>query len=55
MLDAALSAADEALLDRRVFVLDDEAYDRFVATLAVTVADEPKLRALMDEKSPWEV
>ena len=54
--DIGLQAAASTgmLLDQGLFALDDEAHARFVACLDAPVADNPKLRALLAHKPPWE-
>lgn len=54
MLDAATSAAETVLLDRRIFRMDAEAWDRVDAILDAIPADNPKLRALLSKRAPWE-
>ena len=52
VLDAALRAAEEALLDRVHFVVDEAVYREFLAKL-----DEPpneSLRRLMATRPPWD-
>jgi len=43
-----------ALLDQRLFQLDEKACEEFEAALAEPVADNPRLRALLRESAPWE-
>ena len=56
ILESAARAAEEALLDRRMFQLDDAAYSAFVA--ALDAPPQPpavaKLRKLLSEPAPWE-
>src|SRR5712691_4767653 len=54
MLEAACREADAVLLDRRLFVLDDKAYKRFIAALDKSPTDNPRLRRLLTSKAPWE-
>jgi uncharacterized protein (DUF1778 family) len=54
ILDSAQKTAQEVLLDRRFFGLDDDQFDRFVAML-----DEPpiyyeEMHELLTKKAPWE-
>jgi uncharacterized protein (DUF1778 family) len=53
VLDSALSAAEEFLPDRRVFYLDQEHWDAFVAALDAPPRDIPQLRKLFARKPPW--
>ncbi len=54
MLEAACREADAVLLDRRLFVLDDKVYKRFIAALDKSPTDNPRLRRLLTSKAPWE-
>ncbi len=54
MLDAACRAADAVLLDRRLFLLDEKSYRRFMAALDKPPADNPRLRRLLTSKAPWD-
>lgn len=54
MLEAACREAQETLLDRRVFLLDDEAWQRFNTLLETPPRDLPRLRKLLTTKAPWE-
>jgi uncharacterized protein (DUF1778 family) len=53
MLEAACREADAVLLDRRLFLLDDKSYRRFIAALDKPPADNPRLRRLLASKAPW--
>ncbi len=54
MLEAACREAEEVLLDRRYFVVPEEAFKKFTALLDRPPADNPKLRRLMRSKAPWD-
>lgn len=56
MLDVACREAQDILLDQRLFILDDQQYDRFLAELDAPVTAERQARIddLMSRKSPWE-
>lgn len=54
VIEAAFRAAEDALLDQRVFYLDDENHKRFLEMLDEPVGDVERLRALMNRKAPWE-
>jgi uncharacterized protein (DUF1778 family) len=54
MLEAACREADAVLLDRRLFLLDEKSYRRFIAALDRPPADNPRLRRLLTSKSPWD-
>ncbi len=53
MVDSARTRAVDVLLDQRLFVLDDAAFDSFVAALDNPPAPGPKLRALMRRTPAW--
>ncbi|AUB85049.1 DUF1778 domain-containing protein [Candidatus Thiodictyon syntrophicum] len=54
MLETACREAEDVLLDQRVFVLDAAAFAAFQALLDAPPADNPRLRALLATKAPWE-
>ncbi|HZU24936.1 MAG TPA: DUF1778 domain-containing protein [Bryobacteraceae bacterium] len=54
MLDAARRAAEDALLDRSVFVLGPRAYAEFVARLDAPPAPNQNLRRSLATPAPWE-
>ena len=54
MLEAACRQAEEVLLDRRMFLLDDAAYSKFTSLLDRAPKDNAKLRALLSKKVPWD-
>lgn len=54
MIDSARALAIDVLLDQRLFALDAERYDNFVAALDNPPAPGPKLRALLKRKPAWE-
>jgi uncharacterized protein (DUF1778 family) len=49
VLDAAYVEAQRALADRRMFRLDAERWERFVAALDRPVVEKPRLRRLLRE------
>jgi uncharacterized protein (DUF1778 family) len=53
MLDTVCREAEAVLLDRRYFVLSEEAFQRFTAMLDKPPKDNPKLRRLLETKPPW--
>jgi uncharacterized protein (DUF1778 family) len=53
MLGAACREAEEVLLDRRYFVLSEQAFREFSAMLDRPPQDNPKLRRLFERKAPW--
>jgi uncharacterized protein (DUF1778 family) len=54
MLETAVQAAEAVLLDKRLFAVDDETYQRFVDRLDAPPPANPRLRALLHRKAPWE-
>lgn len=54
MLDTACREAESVLLDRRYFALSKDAFKRFTSMLDSPPKDNPKLRRLLQTKSPWE-
>ena len=54
MLEAACQEAENVLLDRRLFHLKDEEYEAFESALKTPVSENPALRKLLAQKSPWE-
>ena len=54
MLESAREAAEAALLDERLFLLDEADYDAFLARLDEPVAPTEALRRLLAAPSPWE-
>ena len=54
MLETAMHKAEAVLLDKRLFSVNDDTYDRFMARLDAPPADNPKLCALLNSKASWE-
>ena len=54
MLETACREAESVLLDRRYFVLPEKAFKEFTALLDRPPKDNPKLRRLLQTKSPWD-
>ena len=54
MLEAAVRAAEDVLLDKRLFAVDDETYRRFIERLDAPPAANSKLHALLHSKAPLE-
>lgn len=54
VVGAARERAESLLAERRRIVLDAESYDAFVAALDAAPTDNPALRALFAEPSPFE-
>jgi uncharacterized protein (DUF1778 family) len=54
VLDAARRAAEDALLDRTVFVVNPKAYAEFVARLDAPPRPNARLRRSLGTAAPWE-
>ena len=54
LLEAGINAAEDALVDRRIFRLDDRQWQAFQAILDRPVADKPRLTRLLAEKNVLE-
>jgi len=54
MLEAACEKAQQVLLDRTVFALDQERFTRFVDLLDAPVETNKALLRLLAKRTPWE-
>lgn len=54
ILDATRRAAEEALLDRTLFRLSPDAYEKFVARLDEAPRPNARLRRLLQTPAPWD-
>jgi len=54
VLESACKEAEHVLLDRRLFLVDDQTYQAFTAALESPVEDNVGLKALLNSKSLWE-
>ena len=54
MVDSARTQAIDVLLDQRMFVLDGDQFNSFVAALDNSAPPGPKLTKLMQRKPAWE-
>jgi uncharacterized protein (DUF1778 family) len=54
MIDAAYHAAQEVLLDQRLFLLNNEQWNSFNAKLDTHPKSNEKLVQLFQKKAPWE-
>ncbi|MCC6144717.1 MAG: DUF1778 domain-containing protein [Candidatus Hydrogenedentes bacterium] len=54
VLDAARQAAEDALLDRTVFMVDPDTYAKFLALLDAPPQPNERLRKTLQTKAPWE-
>lgn len=53
VLDAACREAEDVLLDRRLFHLDESAYQAFVQALDAPTQRRPELKKLLSRKPLW--
>jgi uncharacterized protein (DUF1778 family) len=53
LLDTGLTAAHDALSDRRVFQLDTKRWNEFMAALEAPPRSNPRLRKLLARKPAW--
>ena len=54
ILDAACKRAEEVIMDRQLFLLSEEAFDRFEKALEDNpLRDNKCLRKLMSKPAPW--
>ena len=53
MLETARKAAEEALLDQRLFHLDTAEYTAFLKALDAPPRELPELRKLLSAPAPW--
>jgi uncharacterized protein (DUF1778 family) len=54
LLDSALTAAAETLADRRLFVLDEEQWNAFIAALDAPPKPHPRLERLLLEPGAFD-
>jgi uncharacterized protein (DUF1778 family) len=54
MLEAACREAENVLLDKRLFLLNDEQFAAFEAALQSPIASDTVIEKLLVRKSPWE-
>ncbi len=54
MLEAACQAAENILLDQRLFLVDDDTFSVFQAQLDAPVSDNKKLHYLLNQNPPWD-
>ena len=54
MVETAYREAEQVLLDRTVFTLDEQAFAEFEAMLDAPPAPTDALRNLLTSKAPWE-
>ena len=51
----ACQAAENVILDRRVFNFNDEQYAEFIEMLDAPVAEDPAIRKLLARKPQWDL
>ncbi len=51
----ACQAAENVILDRRVFNFNDEQYAEFIDMLDAPVTDDPVIEKLLARKPQWDV
>jgi len=54
MLESARARAEDTILDQRLFVLDTEAHEKFLAMLDSATKPSKALRTMMRRKPAWE-
>jgi uncharacterized protein (DUF1778 family) len=54
MLESARRQAEEAILDQRLFLLDEQAHARFLALLDAPPAPSREARRRLARRAPWE-
>jgi uncharacterized protein (DUF1778 family) len=54
VLESVRQHATDVLLDRNLFVLDDDAYEAFLGVLDNPPKPSENLKALFKRKAPWE-
>lgn len=54
ILDSACSAAEQALLDRRLFVVPADEYQALLKLLDRPARTNPRLKRLFSKKLPWD-
>ncbi|MEA7604112.1 DUF1778 domain-containing protein, partial [Salmonella enterica subsp. enterica serovar Agona] len=55
ILETACRAAENVILDRRIFNFNDEQYEEFINLLDAPVADDPVIEKLLARKPQWDV
>ncbi|WP_438562916.1 DUF1778 domain-containing protein [Enterobacter cloacae] len=55
ILEMACQAAENVILDRRVFNFSDEQYTEFIDMLDAPVADDAAINKLLARKPQWDV
>lgn len=55
ILEMACKAAEDVILDRRVFNFSDEQYAEFIDMIDAPVSDDPAIEKLLARKPQWDV
>lgn len=53
VIESACLSAELAIMDQRMFFLDDEEYDAFVTRLDAPAQNNPGLERLFAKRAPW--
>lgn len=54
MLEAACERAEQVLLEKTFFALDEDGYKQFTAILDQPVANQERVMRLLTKKAPWD-
>lgn len=54
VIDAATEAAEDTLLNQRVFVADDEQYEELLRIMDSPVSENAALQYTLSKPAPWE-
>ena len=54
ILESACLAAENAILDQRLFFLNEKNWNEFQEALQRPAVENPRLKRLLEEDSPWD-
>ena len=54
ILESVCVAAENAILDQRLFLLDDRSWKDFLEAMERPAVAKPELKRLLEEDSPWD-
>ena len=54
MIEASCREAENVLLDRRLFIVDNESFEQLEKILSAPLTDNEAILLLMEYKAPWE-
>jgi len=54
VVDAATEAAEDVLLNQRVFIADEEQYEELLRIMDSPVSENPELQRTLAKRAPWE-